>query len=587
MATSTNAQYVPETTQHHNVEKSGIATEAPAQYEPAFKPDVSQYSNKQDGIKKVQGITAVWSTKALYTTFGLIWLVHFVMALISSIQYALAPYITSEFAMHGLLSAINIASRIIAGVSVLAIAKLIDIRGRLEGFIGAIFLIEIGMIIKAVSQNVETYAAGEVFFWLGQAAVNFVLDVFIADITTLRNRMILFTLNSTPFIITTFAGGPIAELFYTKSHFRWAFGAFCFILIGFSLPVIFIMWKYQRKAEKLGFIREKSGRTTAQSLKHYFVQFDVIGMVLICAGFTMLTLPFSLVTLAGGWQSPTIICLIVFGFVLLVGFGVWEKYFATVMFFPWELLKDRTILGSSLTYFGIFLSTFIWNAYYGSYLQVVHGLSITTSSYVLNAYSLTSYATGPFIAMFIRYTGQVKWPAYAGIPIYILGTALIVYFRTPDTQVGYLVMCQMLVGFGVELLQVMSNLALMAKAGSENVAVALAIYGLFGSIGASTSYAVAGGMWTNMLPYELAYYLPDDFKSEALTIYSDITEQMKFPIGHPVRDAVISAYAEVSRKMVIVSACLIPLVIGAVAMWKNFNVKDMEREEKEEKGNVL
>ena len=175
------------------------------------------------------------------------------MAMISSIQYALAPYITSDFSQHGLLSVINVASRVIAGVAVLAIAKIIDIRGRLEGFIGAIFLIEIGMIIKAVSRNVETYAAGEVFFWLGQSAVNFTLDVFVADITTLRNRMIMFTLNSTPFIITSFAGGPIATLFLEKSHFRWAFGSFCFILIGFSLPVIFIMWKYQRKAEKIAF----------------------------------------------------------------------------------------------------------------------------------------------------------------------------------------------------------------------------------------------------------------------------------------------------------------------------------------------
>ncbi|KAH8898009.1 major facilitator superfamily transporter [Thozetella sp. PMI_491] len=586
MPTEVASQSAPAEEQH-DIEKSGIAKETLTPGDETLKPEGLEDPNKQDGIKQVQALTAVWSKKALWSTFILIWLVCFVMAMISNIQYALAPYITSSFSQHGLLSTINIASRVIAGVAVLAIAKLIDIRGRLEGFVGAIFLIIIGMIIKAVSQNVETYAAGEVFFWLGQSAVNFTLDVFVADITTLRNRMIIFTLNSTPFIITTFAGPPIAELFYYKSHFRWAFGSFCFILAGFSLPVIGIMWFYQRKAEKLGLIREKSGRTTAESLRHYFVQFDVVGMVLISAGFTMLTLPFSLVTLAGGWQSPTIICLIIFGFVLLVLFGIWERYFATVMFFPFELLRDRTILGASLTYFGIFLSTFIWNAYYGSYLQVVHNLSITVANYVLNCYSLTSYFTGPFIALFIRHTGYVKYPAYIGIPIYVLGTALIVYFRHPDTNVGYLAMCQVLVGFGVELLQVMSHLALMAKAGPSNVAVAMAIYGLFGSIGASTSYAIAGGMWTNIFPYNLEAFLPDEYKGQAHEIYGDITKQMQFPIGHPVRDAVIAAYADVARKMVIVGACLIPLVIGAVAIWKNFNVKEMEGEEKQEKGNVF
>lgn len=41
----------------------------------------------------------------------------------------------------------------------------------------------------------------------------------------------------------------------------------------------------------------------------------------------------------------------------------------------------------------------VWDAYYGSYLQVVNGLSISISNYVLNAYSLTAYFTGPFIAL--------------------------------------------------------------------------------------------------------------------------------------------------------------------------------------------
>lgn len=41
----------------------------------------------------------------------------------------------------------------------------------------------------------------------------------------------------------------------------------------------------------------------------------------------------------------------------------------------------------------------VWDTYYGSYLQVVNNLSITYANYVLNAYSLTSYFTGPFVAL--------------------------------------------------------------------------------------------------------------------------------------------------------------------------------------------
>lgn len=198
----------------------------------------------------------------------------FVVALLGSVQGALTPYVTSSFSKHGLLAVISIASRIIGGVIVLAIGKTIDIRGRMEGFLGSLFLITIGMITMAVCRNVETYAAAQTFYWVGHVALGYIIDVFVADITTLRNRMIIFTLNSTPSIITTFAGPRIAELFYENLNFRWAFGALTIVLIGVSLPVIAILFIFERKAKKMGLIRPKSNRTTAQSIKYYVVEFD-------------------------------------------------------------------------------------------------------------------------------------------------------------------------------------------------------------------------------------------------------------------------------------------------------------------------
>jgi hypothetical protein len=184
------------------------------------------------------------------------------------------------------------------------------------------------------------------------------------------------------------------------------------------------------------------------------------------------------------------------------------------------------------------------------------------------------------ICRYIRQTGHVKYVAVAGIPIYLLGTALIIYFRTPSTEVGYIAMCQVLVGFSVGLLTSTSQLSLMASAGHANTAVAIAIWGLFGSIGSSTGFAVAGGMWTNILPYKMEEFLPEEYKSQARAIYGDIKKQLEYPIGHPVRDAVILAYGDVARKMVIAGSALIPLLIIAVFMWRNINVKKLSEEEK-------
>lgn len=84
----------------------------------------------------------------------------------------------------------------------------------------------------------------------------------------------------------------------------------------------------------------------------------VVGAVLISGGFTLITLPFSLVRSAShSWQSASIIVMIVMGVVGLVAFAIWEKFFARVKFFPFEFLQDRTFLGAVMSNFVVFMTT--------------------------------------------------------------------------------------------------------------------------------------------------------------------------------------------------------------------------------------
>jgi MFS family permease len=166
-------------------------------------------------------------------------------------------------------------STALAGCIPLATSKFIDVFGRVEGFFLMLIIVLVGMALKAACNNVETYIAGHVLYWAGHIGVLYVTDVMVADITTLKNRMIIFTLNGTPRIASTFAGPAIAEMFIEKNNWRWAFGAFIFIFIACSLPATGIMVFMYRKAKKAGVIQKRdSGRTVFQSIAHHFVQFD-------------------------------------------------------------------------------------------------------------------------------------------------------------------------------------------------------------------------------------------------------------------------------------------------------------------------
>ncbi|KAK1517693.1 major facilitator superfamily transporter [Colletotrichum costaricense] len=574
----------------NDIEKSTAQNSVDIHAEPMKLDYEEGPEHKQDGVKKVEAITSVWSWKMLWVVFALLYLVSFTDGLLQSVQSNLTPYVTSSFGQHGLLATTSIVSTILGGVSKLTIAKIIDIRGRAEGFAGMVFLVTIGMIMKATCQNVETYAAAQTIFWVGHLGLIYIITIVLSDMTSLRNRMTIIALNGTPTIATTFAGPEIAQLFYDEVNFRWAFGAFAIILIGFSVPVAVIFFLSEIKAKKTGLIPLKQKtRSTWESTKHYFIEFDVVGLILVMAGWSMLLLPFSLVSNATHqWKSPTIICLIVFGVIGLALFALWERNFAKVSLFPYHFLKNRTILGACLVYGIMFASIYCWDSYYQSYLQVAHNQDITSSGYILNAFSLTSAIISPFIGVAIRYTGRFKYIALSGVPICVLGTALLIHFRTPSTTVGYLVMCQIFNGVASGIFSICSQIAIMSSVTHQQIAIALALHGLFGSIGAAIGLAIAGGIWNNVLKKNIYAQLPEGSKDLTASIYASIETQLSYPMGSPIRTAIIAAYADVQRKMVIAGCAFIPLVLLSLLIWRNINVKTVEEEKgKQTKGTVF
>lgn len=138
-----------------------------------------------------------------------------------------------------------------------------------------ILFIVVGMIMKAACINIEMYTAANTIYWVGHIGMQYVIQIIYADMTTLRNRMIFFGLLSLPNIAAVFGGPKIAELFYTYSNFRWAFGAFTIMLPVFAAPVMVIFFLSSRKAKREGKFPERvKTRTFWESTKYYVVEFD-------------------------------------------------------------------------------------------------------------------------------------------------------------------------------------------------------------------------------------------------------------------------------------------------------------------------
>ncbi|WYZ46604.1 hypothetical protein EsH8_IX_000829 [Colletotrichum jinshuiense] len=529
----------------------------------------------QNGIKKIQAITTAWTWRALIFTYILIWITSYTHSMQQQMNSNLGVYVTSSFRRHGLTATTGIVSGLAGGVSQLPLAKILNIFGRMEGYMLAHLLCCFGLILMAVCRNVETYAAAQVFWAVGSGGIGYIHTVLISDTTSTRNRMIIYTLNSTAYIANAFAGPIIAQLFYEHSSFRWAFGSFAIIFPAFGSLITIMLWWNLRKANKLGQGPElvKSGRNLQESFLFYCREFDVVGMLLIMFGFSLFLLPFSLVSYtAKKWAAGHIIAMIILGIFCLVLFGFWEKKYASKPLVPWVNLKDRTILGSAAVAGVISLSFSSWDSFFSSYLQVVHRQSISQAGFIGNIYTIASCTWGPIVGILIRQTNHFKWIACAAIPVACLSTGLLIHFRTPDTYIGYVIMCQILKAVSAGTIIICEQLAVMSVVEHNEVSVMLALIGLATSVGRSTGRAISGGIWTNEFLDFLIKYLPEDTKGEASTIYGDIKVQLSYAWGTPARDAIVHAYGDVQRHMVICGAAFMPLALGCVFLWKNVNV---------------
>ncbi|KAK2804042.1 MFS siderochrome iron transporter 1 [Onygenales sp. PD_10] len=550
------------------------------QYQANSSDDDSISQEAQPGVKDIEAITKVWSRNHLIAAYVMIWCIAFVDTMQQGMAFALTPYVTSSFALHSLTATTSIMSNIIGGLFKLPLAKILDIWGRPQGYFLMVVFVTIGLIMMAACENVQTYAAAQVFYWVGYNGLTYTIGIFIADTSALKNRALMFAFVSSPYIATVWVGGPLATAFLNGPGFRWGYGAFAIITPAVTLPLWALFAYNYNKAKKAGLVSEEKGnRTFMESAKYYFIEFDVIGILLLAGGLALFLLPFSLYSYQPDqWRSSMIICMIIFGGLMIIGFGFYEKYVAPVCFIPFNLLVDRTVLGACILAGSIFVSFYIWDAYFISFLQVVDDLNVTQSSYIANIYSIGSCFWSVIVGILIRWTGRFKWLAvYFGVPLTILGVGLMINFRQPDVNIGYIIMCQIFIAFAGGTVVITEQMAAMAATSHQYVAVVLALEAMFSSIGGAIGLTVAAAIWTGIFPKKLAEYLPAEEQANLTTIYGDLKVQKSYAVGTPARDAINQAYGDAQKAMLIGGTAVLAISLVGAAMWRDIKVKDFKQ----------
>ncbi|KAG9186211.1 hypothetical protein G6011_02767 [Alternaria panax] len=370
-------------------------------------------------------------------------------------------------------------------------------------------------------------------------AVSYILIVFIADTLTMKNCAIMLSFAISPYVITTWIGGPIAQFVLAGSGWRWAFGIFTIIISVVVVPPAALVLFNDRKARKQGLLEPRRIDWSAAAIKKFCVDVDAIGILVLVAGMALFLLPLSLYRYqADKWKSPMIIGMIVAGFVSLIAFPIWERFFASVTFILYKLLLGRTVFLAGVMFDCVYFNGAVWGSYFGSILQVVWNLNVTTASCVQSIYRVVScFWCLAAVGLAIRITGRLKWVAvFFALPTDILALELMIHSRQPRTSMGYIVMTQSFTAVAGETIVIAGELAMMVPSDHQHMAVSIAVLNLFCFISSAVGSTVSATIWIVTFYKNLVKNVPAGFN--VADIYASLQNQLSYEWGSPERTGI-------------------------------------------------
>ncbi|CAO3639880.1 unnamed protein product [Cunninghamella echinulata] len=531
---------------------------------------------KSQGVIRIEALSSSLNSTSLSILLFGIFLVTYSYGLDSQTRSIYQTHATNAFKNHSLISTLNVIKAVAAAVIQPPLSNAANVFGRFElvSFIAVIYVI--GTIIEACSKNVETYAGGQVLWVMGLRGFQLLFQIILADVSSLRNRVLFSYIPSLPYLINAWITGPVTSTILTKASWEWGIAMWAIIIPVVTVPIYISLFLANRKAKKQGKLENIKSIYTGKNIKENIVilfwRLDCVGILLITAILFLLLIP---LTIAGGvasrWGDADIISMLVIGFMCVPAFMIWESKYAKYHCIPFHLLKNRVVLASLLI--GMLFSAcwYLQGDHLYTVLRVSFDETIESAARLTQIYSFTNVACGIIAGLIIRYYRKIKWVAVFGTLMYILAFGLMIKYRntTDNGRIG-VIASQVVLGVGGGFFSCPVQAIIQTETKHEHVAIITAIYMTMFRVGGAIGNSISGAIWTNTLPGKLSENFISFADSSGL-VSRAYNEPLKFiemyNMGSPERMAMIAAYDHTQRLLALTGCCMaIPLVLAALTL---------------------
>ncbi|KAI0474461.1 putative efflux pump antibiotic resistance protein [Xylaria cf. heliscus] len=428
--------------------------------------------------------------KRLLVIFPALALIQFTSFLDQTSISTSLPAIASALDTGASISLVG-ASFLITSTSIQLInGRLSDIFGRKASLVTALSIMGAGNLLCGLSATPVELFAARAFTGFGAGAINALVQIAIADITTLEQRGYYFGMVGMAVAFGNGLGPVIGGVLTQTIGWRWAFWfvcPLCVIAIGYLVSV----WPTSTSNYAEGGIWDK--------LKLV----DWVGACASLLGITLLLIPISQGGSSISWDSPVTIGMLIAGVTLLGAFVAVELRFAKLPLMPARLFcygRSTNIL--------IYVNILIGWIYWGNlfvlplYFQNVRGLSPAQAGVLMLpmviTHGLTSGLTGVLISAFGHYkpiivTGAICWA---------LGAVAKMQYNQA-TSVWKIVAVGVCDGIGVGCSLQPVLVGLFAGSDTEDRAVLTGLRNFLRDMGGATGTTVSGTILSNVLYSQL------------------------------------------------------------------------------------
>ncbi|KAF3764329.1 hypothetical protein M406DRAFT_41912 [Cryphonectria parasitica EP155] len=508
----------------------------------------------------------------IYTIFTALCLELFIGALDQTIVATSAPTIAAE--LH------NASGYMwIGGAYLLANAaagpvwvRCSDIWGRKPAVLVALVIFAAASVITATATTMGMLIAGRALQGTAGGGLMQLVNIIISDLYSIRKRALYIGAMGVVWVLAGTTGPVIGGALTQYASWRWCF--------WINLPVcgltFFIM---------LFFLDVHNPRT---KLSDGLRAVDWFGSLSILSVTILLLLGLDFGGVTYPWDSPRVICLIVFGGLMIGFFFYSEKRLAK---YPLVLLsvfsKDFSANAIAVVAFTHSMASFGVEFYLPLYFQSVKAATPLESGVLLLPMIITCAAGDILGGIAIHQIGRYREIIWVGTSFLTLGTGLLIMFGT-GTSLGVVIGFQIIFGIGMCLLFQTPTMAIQNSVSQADTANATATLSFIRNLATALATVIGGVVFQNSMTSRASFLAASGLDDADLKALSGKDAAANVGITRTIQDAgqrlaVEESFAWSVRNMFIMYTC-----IAAVGMVASIFVKQrhMSKEHTETKTGI-